>query len=114
MEYHLLLPGRDTLLMTIPFVVMLMVTIFRLDQIVASPTQVVAGRRFACSLDMYGKPILRDPDGRLSGPARQKKTAAGPAESVSAVNPGSGSRRKLPPEREFHRCPFAGVYSLDK
>jgi hypothetical protein len=77
MEEHLLLSGRDTFLIAIPLIVILMITMFRLDQIIASPKGVVTGRRLACGVDKLGEPILRDPDGRLSGPPRRKRERSG-------------------------------------
>jgi hypothetical protein len=88
MQEYLLLSSRDTLLIAVPFVVILMITIFRLDQIIASPREPLTGRRLACGLDEHGEPLLRDPDGRLSGPVRRRKArtaAEAPSEPVASV-----------------------------
>jgi hypothetical protein len=87
MEEHVLISGRDTLLIAIPFIVILMITMFRLDQILASPKQVVNGRRLACGMDKPGEPILRDPDGRLSGPPRRKRNRSGAGGTDSRLHP---------------------------
>jgi hypothetical protein len=73
MEEQLLISGKDTLLIAIPFAFILMFSILRLDQIVAAPKGALRGRRLACGLDERGEPVLRDPDGRLSGPPRGKR-----------------------------------------
>jgi len=104
MEQHLLLSGRDTFLIAIPFVFILTVTIFRLDQIIAAPKEAVTGRRLACGVDEHGGPVLRDPDGRLSGPARRKKDSrARGAGSAPPAHPAISTRKKRLPDRKFDR-----------
>ena len=77
MQVRLLLSGKDTLLIAIPFVLVLMVTILRLDQINASPKGAATGRRLAYGADEHGEPILRDPDRRPSGTARRNGNSNG-------------------------------------
>jgi|HubBroStandDraft_4_1064222.scaffolds.fasta_scaffold653018_1 hypothetical protein len=78
MEDHFLISGRDTLLIAIPFVLILMITMFRLDQLIAAPKAPLTGRQLACGVDQLGEPVLRDPDGRLSGPSRLNKGQSKP------------------------------------
>jgi hypothetical protein len=66
-DEHILISGRDTLLVAIPFVLMVVVGIFRLDRILGAPEFIPNRQRPACGIDEFGEPILRDPDGRLSG-----------------------------------------------
>lgn len=62
-ETHILISGRDNLLAAIPFFVLLFLSIFRLDQIIAAPRKSVSGLRHRCGLDEKGEEILCDPDG---------------------------------------------------
>ena len=73
MDQHILVSGRDTLLVALPFAVLLLLSIFRLDHLIASPKPVLFRRRPACGVDRSGEPILRDPDGRLSGSRRSTR-----------------------------------------
>jgi len=70
LDEHILISGRDTLLIAIPFVLLLLFSVFRLDESMALPKGSLNRRRPACGIDKFGEPILRDPDGRLSGPGR--------------------------------------------
>lgn len=78
MDEHILISSRDTLLVAVPFVFMLLITVLRLDQIIATPRGSMNRRRPPCGMDASGQPVLRDPDGRLSGPARPKKAPFAP------------------------------------
>jgi hypothetical protein len=71
MDQSVLLSGRDTLLIAVPLVLMIFISLFRLDQVIASPKASLQRRRPVCGIDESGEPILRDPDGRLSGPGRR-------------------------------------------
>ena len=75
MEEDILISGRDTLLIAIPFVLLLIFTVFRLDESIAAPKGSLNRRRPSCGVDEFGEPILRDPDGRLSGPEKSKCSA---------------------------------------
>ena len=77
MQDQLLFSSKDALLIAIPFVLILMVSTFRLDQIIAYPKRAVRGRRLACDMDQHGEPILRDPDGSPSGPGRRRNVSNG-------------------------------------
>jgi hypothetical protein len=74
-EAQILLSNRDTLLVGIPFLLMLFLSIFRLDQIIAAPKVAQIRLRMACSIDELGENIMCDPDGRPSG-ARMRKQAS--------------------------------------
>ena len=54
----------DSLLVAIPFLVILLIGYFRLDELFASPKHRVRARRSPCGIDEDGVPILCDPDGR--------------------------------------------------
>lgn len=59
-------PGWDTLFMAIPFLIMMAVGMFRLDELIAAPkTRHSRGRKF-CEIDENGRARLSDPDGRPS------------------------------------------------
>ena len=73
MDQHILFSGRDALLVSLPFAALLVLSIFRLDHLVAIPKPSLNGRRPACGVDKSGEPILRDPDGRLSGSRRSTR-----------------------------------------
>ena len=73
MDQHILLSGRDTLLVALPFVFMLLMSAFRLDHLIAAPKPLLNRRRPACGVDESGEPILRDPDGRHSGSRRRSR-----------------------------------------
>jgi hypothetical protein len=62
----LVISGRDMVLFAIPSALLLLFSVFGLDQIIAAPKVPLSRRRPACGLDKHGEPILRDPDGRLS------------------------------------------------
>jgi hypothetical protein len=66
MDKNILMSTTDTLLIAIPFVIMLLINVFRLDQIIAAPKAALSGRQLRCGTDRFGEPILCDPDGRLS------------------------------------------------
>ena len=70
MDQHILISGRDSVLIAIPFVFLLLISAFRLDEVIAAPKGMLNRRRPSCGIDEFGEPIFRDPDGRLSGPTR--------------------------------------------
>jgi len=63
----------EKLLVAVPFVGILLVGIFRLDQIVASPKRARAVKRPARGCDENGHLLLSDPDGRPWGALRKTK-----------------------------------------
>jgi hypothetical protein len=64
MHDAILSSGRDTFLIAIPFLGLLLAALFRLDERFAAPKKVGGPRRPPCGLDLDGRPILCDPDGR--------------------------------------------------
>jgi len=67
-------PGWDTALVAVPFLVMLAVGFFHLDEMVAAPKQRnLRNRRPATGVDNDGSPILSDPDGRRWRPSPVRK-----------------------------------------
>ena len=75
MHDAMLHPGWDTALVAVPFLVMLAVGFFHLDEMVATPkNRKPRNRRPAAGVDHDGTPILSDPDGRrwrIPPPARK-------------------------------------------
>jgi hypothetical protein len=67
-EYYLR-SVSDTLLVGVPFICILVLAIFRLDTLFASPKSPVSRatyRRPGCGMDEKGEPLVVDPDGRPS------------------------------------------------
>jgi hypothetical protein len=60
----------DSLLVAIPFLVILLIGYFRLDELFASPKHRVRARRSPYGIDEDGVPILCDPDGKRWAAAR--------------------------------------------
>ena len=58
--------GWQTALVAIPFVFMLLVGVFRLDELFVAKRQVARVRRPVSGIDENGQPFLSDPDGRPS------------------------------------------------
>ena len=65
MHEAILTSGAETLLVAFPFILLLFVGMFRLDEVFATPKTALKRQRPACGLDERGEPILCDPDGRL-------------------------------------------------
>lgn len=57
--------GWDTFLLAAPFIVLLLMGFFRLDELFASRRSEVTKRRTLCGLDEDGEPLVTDPDGRI-------------------------------------------------
>jgi hypothetical protein len=62
--------GWQTALVAIPFIFMLLVGVFRLDEVFVSQKQSSRKPRPTPGIDEHGQPVLYDPDGRPSHPAR--------------------------------------------
>ena len=73
MHDTILISGRDSVLVAIPFVFMLFLNVFRLDETLARPRAATARSRPTSGMNEAGEPILRDPDGRLVEPAHPKR-----------------------------------------
>jgi len=56
--------GWDTALVAVPFLIMLAVGFFHLDEVIYAPKKRMQERRPASGTDPDGVPILCDPDGR--------------------------------------------------
>lgn len=57
----------DTLLVALPFLILMLIGFFRLDEVLAAPKHralAVHAHRAASGTDEHGLPILCDPDGR--------------------------------------------------
>jgi hypothetical protein len=72
-DANAILSNRDALLFAVPFLVILFLSMFRLDQLIAAPKRPVRQRPSASDIDEHGEQILRDPDGRPADP-RQTHT----------------------------------------
>ena len=81
MGQNTLVSGRDALLVAIPFLLILLVSIFRLDYLFATPKGLASRRQQVCGMDESGEPILLDPDGRVSGPSRHRTPERKPQEN---------------------------------
>jgi hypothetical protein len=64
MHEEILISGRDTLLVAIPFLVLFVVSLFRLDAIFSAPKGGIRQRQPLCGMNENGKPVLIDPDGK--------------------------------------------------
>jgi hypothetical protein len=59
------LSGWDTSILMIPFLGVLVIYMFRLDETFAAPKAAPKRRRFFCGVDSNDRPYLSDPDGQL-------------------------------------------------
>jgi hypothetical protein len=81
---------KDTLLVAVPFITVLVLAIFRLDTLFWAPKKPAAPstfRRPGCGLDASGEPVVVDPDGRPSSvrPRKKQQLASGPGLSVTKI-----------------------------
>jgi len=65
--------GWDTALVAVPFLIMLAVGFFHLDEVIYAPKKRSAHRRPPAGVDTDGSPILCDPDGRRWQPVHNRK-----------------------------------------
>ena len=73
MQDTVLQSGWQTFLVAIPSVGILLVGLFRLDELIASPKRRRAVKRPASGRDRNGRLLLSDPDGRPWGGAHKLK-----------------------------------------
>ncbi len=73
MQDTVLQSGWQTLLVAVPSVGILVVGLFRLDELIASPKRRKAVKRPASGCDRNGRLLLSDPDGRPWGGAHNSK-----------------------------------------
>ena len=73
MRDMILQSGWENVLLVIPFVGILLVNVFRLDEIIASPKRSTTARRPLSGCDENGDPLLCDPDGRPSSTPRKAR-----------------------------------------
>jgi hypothetical protein len=69
-DTQFLVSTRDTVLASIPFIVLLIMALFRLDEMVAAPRRRRKRMHRVLEVDAAGEPILCDPDGRPVPPQR--------------------------------------------
>ena len=65
--------GWQTALVAIPFLFMLLVSVFRLDEVFVAQKQQSRRQRPTSRIDEQGQPVLYDPDGRPSHPVRSSR-----------------------------------------
>jgi hypothetical protein len=58
------LSGWDTTILIVPFLGMLLMHMFRLDEKVSAPKAPPRNRRSFCEVDPKGRPYVSDPDGQ--------------------------------------------------
>lgn len=94
MDQSILLSSNDTLLLAIPMLLMVFLSAFRLDQIIARPKGSQSRRRPARGVSASGELLLCDPDGRPSGPGRRNRVQKDdkPASLPARVVDPSGTR----------------------
>ena len=59
-----LVSSLDTIVLMVPFVAMLVMTVFHLDERLAAPKRDAKIQRFFCGIDGEDRPFLFDPDGK--------------------------------------------------
>lgn len=65
--------GWQTALVAVPFIFLLLVGVFRLDELFVAQRQVARVRRPITGVDENGQPLLSDPDGRPFQPIAGRK-----------------------------------------
>jgi hypothetical protein len=65
--------GWDTFLFAVPALFMLLLGVFRLDELFVTPRQSARTRRLAFSVDENGRTVMCDPDGHPFYPKRVRK-----------------------------------------
>ena len=73
MHESVLNSGWETVLYGVPVIFMLVVGVFRLDELIAAPKRDSRAQRLAIGVDENGEQVLCDPDGRPFGPRRHRK-----------------------------------------
>ena len=73
MQDTILQSGWGNLLVAVPFVGILLVGLFRLDEIIAAPKPARPVNRPTCGCDENGHLLLSDPDGRPWGASRKTR-----------------------------------------
>ncbi len=73
MEHQAFLSEWDTLVLMVPFLVVLAIGMFGLDERIATRKHAAKGRRFFCEVGKNGCSFLSDPDGKQwkTGPNRE-------------------------------------------
>jgi hypothetical protein len=65
MGNQILISGRDTLLVAIPFILLIGMSVFRAGEKLGMGKK-RDGYKPSCGVEGDGEPIMRDPDGKLS------------------------------------------------
>jgi hypothetical protein len=64
--------GRDALLLAIPSIPLLLLYVFRLDQVIAAPKRAPLRSRLPYAFNRRDEPVLTAPDGRVVVERRKK------------------------------------------
>jgi hypothetical protein len=64
--------GRDAFLIAIPSIPLLLLYVFRLDQVIAAPKRAPLRSRLPYAFNRHDQPVLTDPDGRVVVERRRK------------------------------------------
>ena len=73
MDDTIIISSRDSLLMAIPFFLLLFISVFGLGGYLTNPRSPMSRRPAPRGLDENGEPIFTDPDGRVVKPRRKRK-----------------------------------------
>ena len=68
MHQEILSSGRDTLLVAVPLLALLIIGFFRLDETIAMPKRSARRKPGFCGMGNDGQPVFTDPDGRIRLP----------------------------------------------
>jgi hypothetical protein len=100
----------DILILTVPFLAILLMGMFGLDTDVANPERRSSARRFFCEVDGKGQSSLCDPDGRLWCPAGTRQID----DKLGA--PGVWERTRMPAADHMlrRRTPFNRFYIIEE
>ena len=83
MNEMILTTGRDTLLIGIPMILLMLIGLFRLDELFSRPKKTLKRRRQWCQMGEDGVPVLSDPDGRQSRDRSPAGNQSGPGQQNS-------------------------------
>ncbi len=66
MNGAMLTTGSDAYLIGIPLIIVLLIALFRVDELISRPKKSLKRRRPSYQIDQNGTPVVSDPDGRQS------------------------------------------------
>ncbi len=83
MNDAMLTTGSDEYLIGIPLIIVLLIALFRVDELISRPKKSLKRRRPSYQMDEDGEPVLSDPDGRQSRVHSRQVTSRVPAGRVA-------------------------------